>query len=115
MTKPTKRKRTRSAIARRAPTPAQMVEIKPHPLLAGAWGAVMSMVRGEPLEKVAENFVGSAMAQTDTRRCRCGAFVLWAPDEMPPVCKCGADLTTAPRATREDVRQVFEDENKPKH
>jgi hypothetical protein len=95
--------------------PAQMVAIKPTPLAAGIFGAALAAFRGESPIAVAETFVASAMHQTDTRRCQCGAFVLWRDDETPPICKCGADLATAPRATRADVRQVFEGWNKPKH
>lgn len=122
-TKITKRKRgkesraLRNAKANAAAVRAQLVTVRPSPEMAAIGAAVFSWWRGDPVETIASNAIGAAVEQTDTRHCpQCGAFVLWkAADEMPPICKCGQDLATAPKATREHVAQAFANMNKPKH
>lgn len=89
---------------------------KPSPLAAALFGAAVSTLRGNPIDRVIVDGLCAAVEKSNTVICpQCGTYALMANDEHAagPCAKCGADMTHAKRATRDDVRVIAEQWRKP--
>lgn len=102
-------KRQRAQRAPKVPKSAQMVTVRPSPVAMGLLGLGAALLRGQSLGDAVIDGIAVGVESVGGRRCEgCQAFVLWRPDEAAPACaQCGADLTNAPKLTRDEVHAAL--------
>lgn len=109
-----KKSRARRRLAKTLP--AKLAIVEPNPLVSGLWRASVSLLIGKPLAAAVVDGMSASVERSNTVICpHCGTYALLTQNERPAgLCaRCAGDMTHARRATRDDIRAVVDNWNKP--